>query len=252
MNTDRTEGESADLGAAQFTTTHWSLILAAGEQGSAPNAEAMETLCRLYWKPVYCFIRSQKCPEDEAIDLTQGFFAHVLESNLVRCADRQRGRFRSFLLGCVKRYLSDEHARANAAKRGRDRTRVVASDITEIEEGLAIPDAAAQRPDLAYDYACAVSLINEALRLLEEECVANGRASVFAVLKPYLQGDAATPGHAETARLLGMTPGTVSVTVHRLRQRYRVLLRSVVAQTLSDPLAVDDELQSLQEILESR
>lgn len=211
----------------------------------------MAAVCRLYWKPVYCFIRSQARPEEAAMDLTQGFFAHLLEQGLVRRAAHHRGRFRSFLLGCVKRYLGSERALTNAAKRGAAWHRLHL-DIEEIEECLAIAEPAKRRPDQAYDYACALSLIREALRQLEAECAANGRADLFSALKPYLQGDAAAPSQAETARKLGTTPPTIAVTVHRLRQRYRAILRSVVAQTLSDPLAVDAELKSLQEILEGR
>jgi len=208
------------------------------------------TLCRLYWKPVYCFIRTQTRPGEEPADLTQDFFAHLLEKGLVSRADPHRGRFRSFLLGCVKRHLSGERRRVNTARRGMDWSQQ-GFNIEEVEECLAIAGDAKDRPDQAYDHACALSLMREALRQLEAECAANGRGSLFIVLKPYLQGDAAAPDQAETGRKLGTTPGTISVTVHRLRQRYRAILRSVVAQTLSDPLAVDEELQSLREILES-
>lgn len=237
--------------SAAFPVTHWSLVNAADNGRITVREEAMDTLCRLYWKPVYCFIRTQARAGEEASDLTQGFFAHLLEQGLVSRATPLRGRFRSFLLGCVKRYLSSERERTNTGRRGVDWDRL-SLNTNEVEECLAIADAAKDRPDQAYDYACALSLINEALRLLEEECSANGRAALFSALKPYLQGDAAAPDHAETARKLGTSPGTISVTVHRLRQRYRAVLRSVVAQTLSDPLAVDEELRSLQEILEGR
>jgi len=232
-----------------FPITRWSLILAVGDSRSSAAAEALESLCRLYYKPVYGFIRSRCFSREDALDLTQGFFAHILERGLIRSADAQLGRFRSYLLGCAKRFVSNQEARAAAAKRGGQAKRLDES-IEEVERWLPLAAPDANRPDVVYDYGCALALMTEALRLLKEECAAKDRAELFNTLRPYLQGDAASPNYQHTARALGTTPGTVAVTVHRLRARYRSLLRSVVAQTLADPLGVDDELRSLQAALD--
>ncbi|MCP5516257.1 MAG: hypothetical protein H7A45_03250 [Verrucomicrobiales bacterium] len=242
--------QEASSAADEFPPTQWSLVSAVEANRGTVSQDALETLCRLYWKPVYHLIRSQARPGEEAIDLTQGFFAHLVEQGLIGRADRRRGRFRSFLHGCVKRYLSGERDRMNTVKRGANWSRL-GRDIEGVEEYLVLADQTEAPPDQSYDYACVLALMREALRLLELECASRGRTPIFNALKPYLQGDAAAPDHAETARKLGTTPGTISVTVHRMRHRYRILLRSVVARTLSDPLAVDEELQSLREIIES-
>lgn len=242
---------SSDPRPSPFPVTRWSLVLAARGSRSGTAAEALEELCRLYWKPIYGFIRTRSHVPEDALDLTQGFFAHLLEKDLIHRADSQLGRFRSYLLGCVKNYLSDEHARARTRKRGGEWTQVDFS-VDEVEEWLRLTRASApDRPDVVYDCACAISLLHEALRLLEAECASRGRTRLFKALQPYLQSDSAAPDYAQTARALGTTPGTIKVTVHRLRTRYRSLLRSVVAQTLADPLGVDEELQSLQAALEA-
>jgi len=234
--------------SASCPATRWSLVLAAGDSRSPNAEEALEHLCRLYWKPVYGFVRSRSHSPEDALDLTQGFFAHLLESRLIHRADAQLGRFRSYLLGCVKNYISGEKAKALTRKRGGDWKRINL-DVGAVEQWLSIAAPAARQPDQIYDYACAVSLLDEALRLLEEECATKDQSNVFAALKPYLQGDAAGPNYAETARALGTTHGTVRVMVHRLRTRYRTVLRSVVAETLSDPLAVEEELRNLRAAL---
>lgn len=234
-----------------FPVTRWSLVLTAGDSHSSAAVQALEDLCQLYWKPVYGYIRASRRSRDDALDLTQGFFGHLLEKKVFQRAHAGRGRFRSYILGCLKKYLCEEQRHAAARKRGGDWSRVDYG-VEDVEEWLGIAARAKDRPDRVYDYACAVSLMNEALKLIEEEYGAKGRSRAFAALKPYLQGDTAAPDYALTARTLGTTPGTIGVLVHRARARYRGLLRSVVAQTLTDPLAVDEELRSLKAALELR
>jgi RNA polymerase sigma-70 factor (ECF subfamily) len=242
-------GDASDSSVSTgFPATRWSLVLAAGDNESAAATEAMEGLCQLYWKPVYGYIRaSQRSPED-ALDLTQGFFAHLINGDVIRRADQRRGRFRSFILVCLRDYLCDERRRVGTQKRGGDWRRID-GDVADVEEWLGAMGSSKRQPDVIYEVSCAMALMNEAMRLLHEECDRSDRARLFEVLRPYLQGDAAAPSYEETARLLNTTPGTVRVTVHQLRKRHRRLVRSIVAQTLADPLAVDDELRSLREAL---
>jgi len=210
----------------------------------------LEELCTLYWKPVYGYVRSQGNDREEARDLTQGFFTYLLEKALPGRARSDRGRFRSFLLGCVNHFLSDSRARGQARKRGGDWARLEGS-IEEVEGWLQLAGPAGQQPDQLYDWACAISLMNQALERLGAEYGSPERQRMFAVLRPYLESDDGLPDYTETAAALGTTPGTVKVLVHRLRRRYRGVLRSLVAETLSDPLAVDDELRHLWEALEA-
>jgi RNA polymerase sigma-70 factor (ECF subfamily) len=246
---DPEEEEESKVGtAAAFATTHWSLVLAAGDEDSSTARQALDDLCRLYWKPVYVFVRLRSKDQDDALDLTQGFFAHLLEKGLIRRANADHGRFRSYLLGCVKHYLENEHRRNHRQKRGGALPQIHCS-THEIENWLQTAAPASHQPDQLYDCACATSIMSEALRRLEAECARNHRSRLFEQLRPYLQGDAAAPDYTQTAQALGTTLGTIKVTVHRLRTRYRSLLRSVVAQTLSDPLKVDDELRALREAL---
>lgn len=236
--------------SAGFPATRWSLVLAAGHSESLAAAAALEGLCRLYWKPVYSYIRTSHRSREEALDLTQGFFARLIDGHVVQRADQERGRFRTFILGCLKDYLGDEARRSEAQKRGGNWRRID-GDVTDVEEWLGVMGRSRKQPDVLYDFSCAVALTNEALRLLQDECERSDRARLFEVLRPYLQGDAAAPDYRQVAERLQTTAGTVRVMVHRLRTRHRRLLRSVVAQTLADPLAVDDELQSLREVLSS-
>ena len=235
-------------GTSRFPNTRWSLVIAAGGSRSTVAQAALEELCALYWKPVYGYVRSRRYNREEARDLTQGFFAHLLEKALYDRARSDRGRFRSFLLGCVNHFLSDSKSRVQAQKRGGDWARLEGS-IEEVEGWLELATATGQQPDQLYDWACAISLMNQALERLGAEHESPDRHRLFAALRPYLQCDDGQITYAETAAVLGTTAGTVKVLVHRLRQRYRSKLRSLVAETLSDPLAVDDELRHLGEAL---
>jgi len=232
-----------------FPATRWSLVLSAGNSDSSAAAEALDTLCALYWRPVYCTVRSRGFDREEARDLTQGFFEHLMEKHLFHQAQANRGRFRSYLRGCVTNFLKNARTHGRAQKRGGGWNRVEGS-IEEAERWHKLAAAEHQQPDRLYDWACAVSVMDEALERLEAEHETSKRRQVFAVLRPHLQGEDPVPDYATTAAQLGTTAGTVKVLVHRLRRRYRILMRSIVAETLSDPLAVDDELRCLGEALE--
>ncbi|MCP5521737.1 MAG: sigma-70 family RNA polymerase sigma factor [Verrucomicrobiales bacterium] len=236
--------------ASPFPNTRWSLILAAGNSCAPAARQALDALCALYWRPVYCYIRSREANREDARDLTQGFFEHLMEKHLFHQAQANLGRFRSYLLGCVTNFLKNARTHARAQKRGGEWTRINES-IEQAESWLELAAAERQQPDRVYDWACAISVMDQALERLEGEHATAQRQQVFAALQPYLQCEDPVPDYATTAASLKTTEGTVKVLVHRLRRRYRSLMRSIVAETLSDPLGVDDELRYLGEALEA-
>ena len=231
-------------GARDFATTHWSLVLAArlDDAGQPQAREALEQLCRAYWYPLYAFVRYRGYASHEAQDLTQAFFTRVLETDGLASATPERGRFRSYLLGAMKHYLSNEWQRANAAKRGGGE-RFVELDGLEPEARHALEPATSSDPDASFDRAWALEAVQRVLKTLRTEAEADGKVERFEALKASLTG--AEPRRGETAERLGLTPGAVKVAVHRLRQRYRELLRAEVAHTVADPADVDDELRHL-------
>lgn len=242
------EPEARGGAGATFPQTHWSAVLAAG--GSVvPAAEAaLAELCRAYWYPLYAYARRNGHNVDDAQDLTQGFFAHLIRVRLVARADSSKGRFRSFLLVSFKRFIASEHARAEAQKRG-GHVRMLSLDVNEAESRLRLDSDGQLSPDLLYDRSWALTLLDRVLRRMAGEFQARGRSAVFQQLCPYLQGINEAPPYAEAARKLGTTEGTISVTVYRMRRRYRELLRATVLETLEDPAQVDDELEHLRAAL---
>jgi RNA polymerase sigma factor (sigma-70 family) len=228
-----------------FPRTHWSVVLAAG--GEAGNA-ALAELCGTYWYPIYAFARRKGYQPADAQDLAQSFFAHLIEARLVEKADPRRGRFRSFLLACFTHFLESQNTRSRAMKRGGPFP-VVAMDPQEAERRLSREPPRNVTPERLYDRNWALAVLNQALNLLEAEFKTSGRQSLFEELQPFLQGDASGPNYSEVAKRLGTTEGTIKVTVHRLRERYRTLLRTVVSQTVNDPVETDLELAHLMEAL---
>ncbi|HOW65227.1 MAG TPA: hypothetical protein P5186_09470 [Candidatus Paceibacterota bacterium] len=231
-----------------FPTTHWSVVLAAGHP-SSPNAEAaLAELCRLYWPPLYVFARRLGHAPEDAQDLTQGFFEHLLRVQLTAKADAAKGKFRSFLLGAFKRFIGSEEARTRAQKRGGGKM-LISCDVPQAEMRFLSESMTHLSPEVLFDRYWALSMFEETLRLLETEFRQFGRAPLFDQLHPFLQGEANGLTYADAARNLGTTEGTIRVTVSRMRQRYRELLRSVLAMTLDSPHEVDDELEHLRAAL---
>ncbi len=224
-----------------FLTTHWSVVLKAGQTTDGDGAEALESLCRAYWYPLYAHVRRQGFDPHEAQDMTQEFFARMLEKKYLRQVDREKGRFRSFLLASLKHFLCNERDRKNALKRGGGRT-VVSFDEEGAEERFKHEGAQDLPPDEQFERAWALAIMEQAMmRLLVEQRDA-GKADLFEALKPYLS---AKPDHGEYERLasrLKLTANAIGVTVKRLRGRYRELIQSEVANTVSDPSAVADEM----------
>ncbi len=227
-----------------FATTRWTLVLAAGRRGAPQADAALEELCRAYWYPLYAYIRRQGRSREDAEDLTQAFFARLLEKNDFSDLSSERGKFRAFLLAALKHFLANEWDRANARKRGGG-VAPLALDWQEAGERYEIDPADNLSPDKLYDRAWAVTLLGQVIGRLRDEMTAEGKADLFARLKPVLMvGKNAIP-YAQAAAALGLSEGAVRVAVHRLRRRYRELLREEITQTLSDPAQADEELQAL-------
>lgn len=224
-----------------FVTTRWSLIMAA--QKEEPESGVLNTLCELYWFPVYAFIRRQGYGTTEAEDLTQGFFARLLEKNYVRAADRGRGRFRAFLVGSLKHFLSHERDRALAQKRGGG-IRHVSFDAETAEHWYQQEPAAGATPEQVFERRWALQLLDTAMEQLRSECELKAKGRLFEVLGPFLESAAET-GYEDAASQLGISAGAARVAVHRLRVRFRVLLRELIGTTVSDPDLVDDEIRYL-------
>ncbi|MHC4813991.1 MAG: RNA polymerase sigma factor [Planctomycetota bacterium] len=231
-------------GPREFATTHWSLVMAARpDQASQTRArKALEELCRGYWYPVYAFVRYRGYSPHDAQDVTQSFFAQIIETGGLATADPERGRFRSYLLGAVKHFLANEWHRARTQRRGGGVT-FLELDALDPEARYALAPAEATDPDAGFDLEWARESIARAMEKLQAESEARGKGELFDALKGSLTGD--EPPRGETAARLGMTAGAVRAAVHRLRQRYRELLRAEIAETVTDPADVDLEMRHL-------
>ncbi len=227
-----------------FATTRWTLI-AAARDGAAPEArQALAELCRLYWYPLYAYIRGRGNTHDQAQDLTQEFFATLLEKGGLAAVEQGKGRFRSFLLAACQHFLANQHDRDTAQKRGGGRS-LVSLDFGDAEGRYSLEPAHAETPERLFERHWALALLDRVLARLRGEYEAAGRDRLFERLKTRLTGDAGGGPHARAAADLGLSEGAVKVAVHRLRKRYRDLLREEIAQTLDDPGQVDEEIRSL-------
>ncbi|MEQ1858673.1 MAG: RNA polymerase sigma factor [Chthoniobacteraceae bacterium] len=231
--------------ARDFHTTHWSLVLAA--RGDASSARSpLAALCRSYWYPLYAFVRRQGISPHDAQDLTQEFFARLLEKDWLNAVERERGRFRSWLLAAMKHFLINEWDKSRAKKRGGGIAFVSIDDMTA-ESRYEHEPADLATADLLYDRRWALTLLDRVLARLREEFVGAGKAAHFDALKGTLTGDR-TP-YADIATALGTSEGAVKVAVHRLRERYRDLIRTEIAETVATPSEVEEELRHLLAVL---
>jgi RNA polymerase sigma-70 factor (ECF subfamily) len=230
--------------ARRFASTRWSLVMAAAQRDSPDGEAALATLCRLYWYPLYAYARRRLPQAQDAQDLTQEFFARLLDQNYLRQADRQRGRFRSFLLAAFKHFLANEHERSHALKRGGSRT-FLGLDFDSGERRYRREPSHEVTPESLYERGWAVTLLEQGLARLREELARAGKERLFECLKTTLTVDATPRPYSELASDLGMSAEALKVAIHRLRRRYRELIRAEIAQTVTTPEEIEDELRDL-------
>lgn len=233
---------------AVFATTHWSVVLTAGRQDTARAENALAKLCQTYWYPLYAYVRRRGYSAEDAQDLTQEFFARLLQRQSLASADPNRGRFRSFMLGVMNHFLADEWNKARAQKRGGG-AKLLPLQFDTAETRYGHEPADKTTPEQNYERRWAMTLLEAVLCRLADEYKQEGRAELFAELNPCLVGERTGQPYAELAARLGVNEGTIKSAVHRLRQRYRQLLRDEIANTVAEPDEVDAELRHLFTIL---
>lgn len=231
-----------------FVTTHWSVVLTAGRTDTTSARDALAKLCQSYWYPLYAYVRRRGYSPEDAEDLTQEFFARFLEQNWVERADREKGRFRTFLLSAMSYFLSNEWDKARAQKRGGGVPLLpLEFDVAETRYSREPVDNVT--PEQHFERRWVLALLEQVLNRLRTEYEQDGKAELFAALNPCLVGDGTSQPYAALAAKLGMSEGAVKSAVHRLRQRYRQLLREEIANTVAGPAEVDGELRHLFAVL---
>lgn len=244
MSVEGPHGESTQPGNDFFGTTHWSVVLAAQGGDSVPAGKALAALCETYWYPLYAFVRRRGHGPHDAQDLTQAFFEKLLEKNYLADVVRERGKFRSFLLASLKNFLANEWDRSRAAKRGGGKTPISLDDV-DAEARYRLEPADTMTADRIFERRWALTLLDEVLKKLRDEMAEAGKSEIYEELKGCLTAGERSAGYAESGKRLGMTEGAVRVAAHRLRVRYRELLREEIAQTVAVPGEVDDEIRCL-------
>ncbi|HUD48201.1 MAG TPA: sigma-70 family RNA polymerase sigma factor [Candidatus Baltobacteraceae bacterium] len=229
---------------AWFVTTHWSVVLSAQDPQAAGWREALESLCCTYWYPLYSYARRGGQSPSDAEDLTQGFFARLLEKNYLKAAARDEGRFRTFLLVALKRYLANEWDRQHAQKRG-GFAQFVAIDQDLAESRISCEPVHNLSPDLLFDRQWAMTLLERTMSQLREEYVAVGRGPLFECLRSCVAKEESAMSYAEIAGRVNLTEAAVKMAIHRLRVRYREILRQEVAHTVSRPEEIEEEIRHL-------
>lgn len=227
-----------------FVTTHWSVVLTAGRSDTTRAHDALAKLCQTYWYPLYAYVRRRGQSPEDAQDLTQEFFERLLEKHWVANADQAKGRFRSFLLSAMNHFLADEWDKARAQKRGGG-VPPVPLQVETAETRYGVEPADPATPERVFERRWALTLLEEVLNRLRAEYEQEGKADLFAALHPCLVGERTAQPYAELAAKLGVNEGTVKSAVHRLRLRYRQLLRDEIANTVAGANEVDEELRHL-------
>jgi len=242
---DRLPGTaSPEPGGESFKTTHWSVVLSSGNASENVARQALEHLCRTYWPPLYAYVRRQGHSPEDAQDLTQGFFERFIERGYFALADPERGRFRTFLLTSLQRFMVEEWRKTSRQKRGGGQV-LMTLPTTGAEEAYAAALHDDLSPDRLYDRRWAEVLLNRVMVCLAEDYASSGRAAMYKELQRSLWGGRAEVSYAELGAQLGMTEGAIKVAVHRLRHRFRDLLREEVADTVRTPEQVEEEMQHL-------
>lgn len=219
-------------------------MLAAGQRNLPEANHALEELCRTYWYPLYAYIRRRGFSRADAEDLTQSFFTRLLEKNFPANLNSEKGRFRAFLLASLKHFLANERDKSRAQKRGGG-VAALSLDWQTADTKFQVADTNEPSPDKAFDREWALALLARVIGRLQDECVAEGKAKLYDQLKVFLTAGKGESAQAEVARSLGMEEGAVRVAIHRLRKRYRQLLRDEITNTLSDASMVDEEMRAL-------
>lgn len=231
-------------GSPEFLQTRWSLVRRVSDPASPAAREALETLCRTYWFPIYAFVRRQGHSPPDAQDLTQAFFVRLLETHSIMRADPRLGRFRSFLLGALKHFLADVQRRQDAWKRGGG-VEFISIDEVQAEERYCLEPIDERTPDKVFEQRWTLSVLEAAMARLRTEFRCAGKHRQFDVLKPFLSSEGSEASYARVGAELQSSAKTVAVAVHRMRLRFRYLVRSVIADTVSTPDEIEEEYRSL-------
>lgn len=227
-----------------FVTTRWTVVLTAGQRHTPQADRALEELCRAYWFPLYAYVRRRGHTKEDAEDLVQAFFARFLAKNYLEGLSAERGRFRAFLLAALKHFLANEWKKSQRLKRGGGDP-MLSLDWETADTRFQVAATNEPSPDQAFDREWAVALLAQVIERLRAECEGDGKAKQFEHLKIFLTAGKGAVPHADVAKALGMDQGAVRVAAHRLRKRYRGLLRDEIAHTLADPAQVDEEMRAL-------
>jgi RNA polymerase sigma factor (sigma-70 family) len=235
------------LAPAAFATTRWSRVIRAGSSSQPDSQEALANLCGEYWGPLYHFARRKGHPPEDAQDLTQGFILSLLENNGIALANRERGKFRTFLLSAFCNYLANEHRQRTAQKRGGGRAPI--SWDAECEEGFLQQASDRMTPELQYEKSWALALLDRVMRRLRSEYEKADRLPLYEAIQPYMSGAEGRPGYTRLSAALGMSESAVTVAMHRMRRRYGEFLREEIAHTVTSSEEVEDELRHLMHVV---
>ena len=238
------DGGQSRFGGAGFPTTHWSAVLASRDASSVSAQSALETLCRAYWYPLYAYARRHGHSPQDAEDLTQAFFAYLLSHDFLRNVAPEKGRFRSFLLVSLKRFMAGEWRKEHALKRGGE-PRAWSLDQRDAESRYRLELADVADPETLYERRWALTLLDRVLERLEAEAAGSGKQALFTRLQPLLTGDREGPTYTQIAQDFGTTEGAIKMTVHRMRERLRALFREEIRQTVNSEAEAKEEIRHL-------
>ena len=227
-----------------FATTHWTVVLAAGQRHTPQADGALAELCQTYWFPLYAYVRRRGHNKQDAEDSVQAFFARLLEKNSLANVGSEKGKFRAFLLAALKNFLVNEWKKSQRLKRGGGE-QLLSLDWETADTKFQVAATNEPSPDKAFDREWALALLAKVIERLQKECVADGKGKLFEQLKTFLMAGGGDSAQSEVAKSLGMEEGAVRVAIHRLRKRYRQLLRDEIANTLADAAMVDEEMRAL-------
>jgi RNA polymerase sigma factor (sigma-70 family) len=236
--------DSLTTGGGGFETTHWSLVLLASRDETPEAREALDALCRIYWRPIHAYVRRRGCPPDVAQDLTQEFFARLLASRDLARVDRAKGRFRSFLLVSLQHFLANDWDRTQAQKRGGGVEHISWDSDATVASGASAP-VDTLTPERAFEREWALTLLNGVLDDLQRNYAADGKAALFDALKGSLLGERPATHYRQIGTALGLSEGAVKVAAHRLRARYREAVRQAIARTVETSAEIDEEIRQL-------